>query len=79
MSSGRVPASAPVLPAVIDSLPRDHLVALRAILSGGRADEVAVLAGVPVEALVPLLRVATAKLDRALARSVPGPVPERPA
>lgn len=66
-----VATSPPDLPGVIESLPRDHLVALRAALAGGRAEEVAVLAGVPVEALVPLLRVAAAKLDHALEGCAP--------
>ena len=51
------------------------MAALRAVLDGGRADEVAERVGVPVEALVPLLRLAAAKLDHALARVMPAPDP----
>lgn len=70
-----MPSSPPDLSSVIDSLPRDHLVALQAALAGNRADEVAARAGVPVEAVVPLLRLATAKLEAALARTVVTPHP----
>jgi DNA-directed RNA polymerase specialized sigma24 family protein len=55
------------LAAVLASLPRDHLVVLRGAMAGFAAPELAVLAGVPVEAVVPLLRLATAKLVTALA------------
>lgn len=55
------------LDALVASLPHDHLVVLRGALAGFGARELAVLADVPVEALVPLLRLATAKLAAALA------------
>lgn len=62
--------TAPIdLPAVIDSLPRDHVVVLRGALAGFAAEDLARLAGVPTEALLPLLRLAAVKLDRALAEA----------
>ncbi len=57
------------LPSVIGSLPRDHLVVLRGAIAGFGATELAVLADVPVEAVMPLLRLATAKLATALAEA----------
>jgi hypothetical protein len=60
-------ASAPEIQASIISLPRDHVVVLRAALSGFDVDELAALAGVPREGVLPLLQVAVAKLAHALA------------
>jgi DNA-directed RNA polymerase specialized sigma24 family protein len=57
------------LAAVLASLPRDHLVVLRGAMAGFDAAELAVLADVPVEAVMPLLRLATAKLATALAEA----------
>lgn len=57
------------LPTVIGSLPRDHLVVLRGAMAGFGAPELAVLADVPVEAVMPLLRLAAAKLATALAEA----------
>jgi DNA-directed RNA polymerase specialized sigma24 family protein len=62
-----VPTAPVDLDAVVGSLPHDHLVVLRGALAGFDARELALLADVPVEALVPLLRLATAKLATALA------------
>ena len=57
------------LASVLGALPRDHLVVLRGALAGFDVEELAVLAAVPVEAVVPLLRLATAKLATALAEA----------
>jgi DNA-directed RNA polymerase specialized sigma24 family protein len=51
----------------VGSLPRAHLLALRAALVGFDDAQLAALVGVPPESVRPLLRVATAKLGRALA------------
>lgn len=55
------------LEAALTMLPRDHLSMLRGALSGRTLDELAAEAGVPAEAVVPMLRVGIAKLDRSLA------------
>ena len=49
------------------SLPRVHLLVLRAALVGFDDAQLAALVGVPPESVRPLLRVAAAKLGRALA------------
>jgi DNA-directed RNA polymerase specialized sigma24 family protein len=49
------------------SLPRVHLLVLRAALVGFDEAQLASLVGVPPESVRPLLRVAAAKLGRALA------------
>lgn len=51
----------------LDSLPRVHLLVLRAALVGFDDVQLAALVGVPPESVRPLLRVAAAKLGRALA------------
>ncbi|MGI8936700.1 MAG: hypothetical protein ACR2JF_00540 [Iamia sp.] len=66
---------APDFRAVIESLPRDHLALLRAALAGAPVADLAAQTGVPLEAVLPLLRVATAKLERALADATDGVVP----
>jgi hypothetical protein len=65
----------PEIQTSIAGLPRDHVVVLRAALSGFDVDELAALAGVPAEGVVPLLQVAVAKLAHALAEPVAGPGP----
>jgi DNA-directed RNA polymerase specialized sigma24 family protein len=60
-------APPPEIQTSIGGLPRDHVVVLRAALSGFDVEELAALAGVPTEAVVPLLQVAVAKLGHALA------------
>lgn len=64
-----VSSSAVDLPSVLASLPQDHLVLLRAAVAGFGTHDIASLAGVPAEAVVPLLRLATAKLATALAEA----------
>lgn len=51
----------------VRSLPQAHLLLLRAALVGFGDEDLAALAGVPREAVRPLLRVATAKLGACLA------------
>lgn len=68
----------PDLRAVVESLPRDHLALLRAALAGAPVTDLAAQAGVPLEAVLPLLRVATAKLERALAVATDGVVTGSP-
>jgi DNA-directed RNA polymerase specialized sigma24 family protein len=51
----------------VTSLPRVHLLLLRAALVGFNDAELAVLVGIPPESVRPLLRVATAKLGSCLA------------
>ncbi len=71
--------SSPIdLGSVVASLPHDHLLVLRGALAGFDAHQLATLADVPVEALVPLLRLATAKLATALADAVDAPPPAPP-
>jgi DNA-directed RNA polymerase specialized sigma24 family protein len=53
----------------MDSLPRVHLQVLRAALVGFDDAQLAALVGVPPESVRPLLRVAAAKLGRALAET----------
>lgn len=65
------------LSSVLASLPRDHLVVLRGAMAGFDVEELAVLADVPVEAVMPLLRLATAKLATALAEAT-APTGPRP-
>ena len=67
------------LPSVLASLPRDHLVVLRGAMAGFGTGELATLAGVPAEAVVPLLRLATAKLATVLAEAADGGAPDDPA
>lgn len=59
------------------SLPRVHLLALRAALVGFDDAQLAALVGVPAESVRPLLRVAAAKLGRALAEP-PEPLEPEP-
>jgi DNA-directed RNA polymerase specialized sigma24 family protein len=51
----------------VRSLPRAHLLLLRAALIGFNDQELAVLVGVPPESVRPLLRIAAAKLGSSLA------------
>jgi DNA-directed RNA polymerase specialized sigma24 family protein len=60
--------SPPMDPRVaVDRLPPGHAAVLRGVMSGFDAHQIAALAGIPVEAVVPLVRVALAKLDQGLA------------
>jgi hypothetical protein len=51
----------------VRSLPRAHLLLLRAALIGFDEQQLAALAGVPQESVRPLLRIAAAKLGNSLA------------
>lgn len=58
--------------AAVRSLPRTHILVLRAVLAGFDEAELAALTGVPPESVRPLLRVAVAKLGTSLAAPVDG-------
>jgi hypothetical protein len=57
---------------VVRSLPRTHILVLRAALAGFDEAELATLTGVPRESVRPLLRVAVAKLGTSLAAPLDG-------
>jgi hypothetical protein len=57
---------------VVEDLPPEHLALLRGLLCGFDSTRLAVLAGVPPEAVVSILRVAVAKLATALLPATEG-------
>lgn len=57
----------------VAALPHDHVAALRGALGGSTVNELSALLGIPAEAVVPMLRVGIAKLDRVLAELVAKP------
>jgi len=61
-----MPSSSGVIRASLESLPRSHLAGLRAALAGFDDETLALLLGVPIEAVGPTLRIAASKLATAL-------------
>ena len=61
----------PTIQDLLAELPAHHVAVLRGALSGFDADQLATLADVPVEAVLPMMRVAVAKLAHRLDDAAP--------